>query len=114
MNNYPLPFCAENVCLEVDNGQTGLYAIGSRSHITMVDSRTPPQQITNAVRSPDKDCGVRSISFNSGLMSCGTGAGNLYFYDLRAQSFLYEEDMGLKKCVLHSTPGWLVSVFSSY
>ncbi len=105
-----MPFCAENVCLEVDNNDTGLYAVGSRSHVTMIDSRTASSQVsTITIRSPDKDCGVRSIDFNSGLLSMGTGAGNLYFYDLRARSFLVEDEIVYKKCVLHSTPGWLVN-----
>ncbi len=110
VNHYQMPYCAENVCLEVDDGDTGLYAVGSRSHITLLDSRTASSQVsTFAIRSPDKDCGVRSINFNSELLSLGTGGGNLYFYDLRARSFLVEDEVTYKNCILHSTPGWLVS-----
>ncbi len=109
VNNYQMPFCAENVCLEVDDYGTGLYAVGSRSHVTLIDSRVASSQPPTAFRSPDKDCGVRSLNFNSGLLSMGTGAGHVYFYDLRAKSYLLEDELTYKKCFLQSTPGWLVS-----
>lgn len=107
-----MPFCAENVCLEVDDSGTGLYAVGSRSHVTLIDSRLASSQPPpTAFRSPDKDCGVRSLNFNSGLLSMGTGAGHVYFYDMRARAYLLEDELTYKKCFLHSTPGWLVSSY---
>jgi len=114
INNYPLPFCAENVCLEVDSGGTGLYAAGSRSHVTLLDGRASGNQSPTAIRSPDKDCGVRSLSFNDYHLTLGTGAGNLYFYDMRTNNFLLEDEISYNKCVLHSTPGWLVNGIALY
>lgn len=106
-----LPFCSENVCVEPDEGNNTLYAVGSRSNVTLVDSRTPPRQRAGSIRSPDKECGVRSLNFNCDVLSLGTGAGNVYFYDVRAQSFLYGQGSNnYEKCKLHSTPGWLVSL----
>lgn len=52
---YPLPFSAENVCVEVDE-KIGLYAVGSRSHITFVDSRVEAKSISS-IHSKDKDSG---------------------------------------------------------
>ena len=50
-----MAYCAENVCVELDNENTHLYAIGSRSHISFVDDRLSDK--VTSVRSLDKDCG---------------------------------------------------------
>ena len=52
---YPLPYSAENVCVEVDD-KIGLYAVGSRSHVTFIDSRMDAKSITS-INSKDKDSG---------------------------------------------------------
>lgn len=108
VSRVSLPYCAENVCLEVDADGTQLYAVGSRSHVTFIDPRQSSTHIANSIRSPDKDCGVRSLAFNQQLLSIGTGAGHLYFYDLRINHFIL--DSTSKPCVLTASQGWLVSV----
>ena len=52
---YSLPFSAENVCVEVDE-KIGLYAVGSRSHVTFIDSRMEAKSISS-IHSKDKDSG---------------------------------------------------------
>lgn len=100
-----LPYSAENVCLEVEPEiGTQLYVVGSRSHVTFIDGRRPDQP-AGFLKSPDKDCGVRSLSFNQELLSIGTGAGNLFFYDLRAGAFLSHSQQPHR---LHTSSGWLV------
>lgn len=103
-----LPYSAENVCLEVEPEiATQLYVVGSRSHVTFIDGRHPHQP-AGFLKSPDRDCGVRSLNFNQELLSIGTGAGNLFFYDLRAGSFL-SSPSSQQHHKLHTSPGWLVS-----
>lgn len=103
-----LPHCAENVCVQVDSDGTQLYAVGSRSHVTFIDPRQSPTHTAGSVRSLDKDCGVRSLEFNQQLLSIGTGAGHLYFYDMRKNDFLHDSSDS-KPCALTASQGWLVS-----
>lgn len=62
--------------------------------------------------SPSQSCaGVRSLKFNSYILSMGTGAGHLYFYDLRAGSYLDIEASShgsARVCSLKTSQGWLV------
>ena len=51
-----MPHSAENVCLEVDRESSQLYAVGSRSHVTFIDSRVDSKP-TNSIKSLDSDCG---------------------------------------------------------
>ena len=51
-----LPYCAENVCMELDEDSSHLYAAGSRSHVTFIDGRLT-NKAAGSVRSPDKDSG---------------------------------------------------------
>lgn len=95
--------------MEVDSDGTQLYAVGSRSHVTFVDPRQPSTHIAGSVKSVDKDCGVRSLEFNQQLLSIGTGAGHLYFYDMRTNEFLLDSNSS-KPCVLTASQGWLVSL----
>ena len=55
ISRVKMAYCAENVCVELDNENTHLYAIGSRSHISFVDDRLSDK--VTSVRSLDKDCG---------------------------------------------------------
>ena len=107
-----LPYCAENVCVQVDSDGTKLYAVGSRSHVTFVDPRESSTRVAGTLKSLDRDCGVRSLAFNQQLLSVGTGAGHLYFYDLRTKDWLLDKP-GLKPCVLTTSEGWLVSLHTS-
>lgn len=137
---YPLPYSAENVCVEVDD-KIGLYAVGSRSHVTFIDNRMDAKSITS-INSKDKDSGrglvlrwfldqiyfisskgVRSLQYNDHLISIGTGQGNLYFYDLKADRYLTKLEHSLSQInmagpstsheppawKLKTTLGWLVS-----
>lgn len=56
VSRLKLPYCAENVCIEMDNEGTHLYAIGSRSHISFVDERLS-DRLVSSVKSLDKDAG---------------------------------------------------------
>lgn len=104
VSKVQLPYSAENVCLEVEPEiGTQLYVVGSRSHVTFIDGRHPHKP-AGFLKSPDKDCGVRSLNFNQELLSIGTGAGNIFFHDLRAGSFLSNSEQ--PHC-LHTSPGWL-------
>ena len=51
-----MPFCAENVCMELDEEGTQLYAVGSRSHVTLIDSRQRHKS-AGTINSIDTDCG---------------------------------------------------------
>ena len=66
---------------------------------------------------------MRSLQFNDHLISIGTGQGNLYFYDLKADRYLSKLEHSLSQInmagpstnyeppawVLKTTLGWLVS-----
>ena len=56
VSRLKLPYCAENVCIEMDNEGTHLYAIGSRSHISLVDERLS-DRLVSSVKSLDRDAG---------------------------------------------------------
>ena len=93
--------------MEVDSDGTGLYAVGSRSHVTFIDAREPSTHIAGSVKSVDNDSGVRSLQFNEQLLSVGTGQGHLYFYDMRSKAFLLDST-NAHPCVLTASQGWLV------
>ena len=94
------------MCLEYGD-ETALYVVGSRSHVTLIDKRETGCKTAGFILSPDKDCGVRSLQFNDHLLSIGTGAGHVYFYDVRAAKFITGCDSS-KPISLHSSHGWLV------
>ena len=50
-----MPYCSENVCLEL-HPDYNLYAIGSRSHVSLIDGRLTNEFI-NYIRSRDPDSG---------------------------------------------------------
>ncbi|XP_023228917.1 DDB1- and CUL4-associated factor 12-like [Centruroides sculpturatus] len=98
-----LPFFQETVCM-TQNYEHKLYAVGSRSHITLLDVQTlePVQKITAKYQG----CGVRSLSFSGDLLTVGTGIGILMFYDVRAGRYL-EDSGGSRPAVLRATRGWV-------
>ena len=97
-----------------------LYAVGSQSHVTLVDprsSKTSPSIVSrhrgSGLSQPYppllqlhcplasswhvRDCyyethriclGIRSLAFNSEVLSFGTGSGYIFFFDLRAMKYL--------------------------
>lgn len=92
----------ENVCMVV-NEDHGIYAVGSQSHITLVDDRMS-KDMSN-VSSQQTGAGVRSLNFTSDIMTIGTGAGSIFFYDLRAGKYL---DLNCSHpCSLAVGKGWL-------
>jgi WD repeat-containing protein 40A len=82
-----MPFCAENVCIEFDEESGHMYGVGSRSHVTFLDDRVPAATV-GSLKSLDPDCGIRSLKFHHNLLSIGTGAGHVYFYDMRTRHYL--------------------------
>ena len=61
--------------------------------------------------------GIRSLQFKQELISVGTGAGNIVFYDLRAARFLSMIDESeltdIRReniCCRYASNGWLVSI----
>jgi len=80
-----LPHTLENVCLATDE-ENGLYAVGSKSHTDLLDTRT--LQSVRGITSKNGGCGIRSVSFRGNILTMGTGQGNILFWDLRANKFL--------------------------
>lgn len=54
------------------------------------------------------DLGVRSLNFISDIMTVGTGAGSIFFYDLKAGKYL--ELNCSHPCSLSVGKGWLVII----
>ena len=57
--------------------------------------------------------GVRSVELNQGILSFGTGDGNVYFHDVRFsnnQLSNFRDDM----CLLKTSEGYLVSLLLHY
>lgn len=110
----------ENVCLAMDN-DFGLIAVGSQSHVTLLDPRLRPQQsIVKEFESEDLSWGVRSLAFNRQVLSVGNGAGRISFWDMRQQNYIetlkpmaietHERNViqpGLVKRGAESGKGWL-------
>lgn len=82
-----LPSAHENVCLDYSN-ERNVYAIGSKSSIYLLDAN---DLTTRTIQSKHQSCGVRSISFSGDLLTIGTGAGGILFYDLRMMNYLDDE-----------------------
>ena len=52
-----MPYCVENVCMEADDTWNAhLYAVGSRSHVTLIDGRQLYRP-ASSFKSLDRDCG---------------------------------------------------------
>ncbi|KAG9327446.1 hypothetical protein KVV02_000395 [Mortierella alpina] len=80
-----LKYTQETVCL-TSNPDANLFAVGSQSHISVIDPRTP--SIVHVADSCDEGWGVRSLDFKSHIITSGGGYGRVGFYDLRAQRYL--------------------------
>ncbi|KAI1278491.1 DDB1- and CUL4-associated factor 12-like protein 1 [Halotydeus destructor] len=83
----------ENVCLE-QSADYNVYAIGSKNAISMVDPRKLQQ--SDKITSNLNNSGIRSMRFNRDLLTIGTGNGQIMFYDMRNQKFLFP-DTALEK-----------------
>lgn len=100
--NRRLPHNRENVCMAVSTPRT-LYAIGSQSHINLVDPRS--KNTLTTIVSKCRGGGVRSVSFQEEIITIGTGVGQILFFDLKAGRYL-ESGCG-HSCTLDLSKGWL-------
>ncbi|XP_014244647.1 DDB1- and CUL4-associated factor 12 [Cimex lectularius] len=99
-----LPSCQDNVCMAVQN--TGaLYAIGCKSYTLLLDSRT--LQPVKKIPSRYSGCGIRSASFQSNILTIGTGVGMIMFYDLRAGKYLESSINSSRTVILKSSRGYV-------
>lgn len=80
-----LPHVEELVCLAADNATHGWLTVGSRDHMTFLDPRA--NSVVDTVSSPDGPWGVRALDMGFQVLTCGTGAGTIAFYDVRARAF---------------------------
>lgn len=80
----PLPSNHENVCL-AHSQEKKMYSIGSKSNIYLLNSG---DLSLRTIESKHQQCGVRSISFSGDLLTIGTGAGGILFYDIRKMDYL--------------------------
>ena len=98
---------SETVCLTA-NADTNLYAVGSQSHISVVDPRRPG--VVHVADSCDEGWGVRALDFKSHIITTGGGHGRVGFYDMRAHRFLDGFENGTtKRQFLEIGQGWMVS-----
>ena len=65
--------------------RSDLLAVGSNSHILLMDPRMP-RMLVRPIESLDGHQGIRSLSFQHDLITCGSGQGHVFFYDLRYDS----------------------------
>lgn len=93
----------ENVCMAVSMDKT-MYAVGSHSHINLVDPRSPNTLTT--VISKYKGGGVRSLSFKGDILTIGTGVGRILFFDVAAGKYI--ETKAGAECSLKVSKGWLL------
>ncbi|XP_041465046.1 DDB1- and CUL4-associated factor 12-like [Lytechinus variegatus] len=100
-----LPYCEENVCIALSQDHS-LYAVGSQSHVTFLDSRNG--RCVASVHSKERGSGVRSVSFKDGVLTVGTGQGALMFFELRAGHFIEKDVDGRTMPVkLYTGKGYL-------
>ncbi|XP_052795128.1 DDB1- and CUL4-associated factor 12-like [Mya arenaria] len=102
ISHRKLPNSKENVCMCVAK-EKPLYAIGSQSHVYLVDPRSKK---TLSIISKFRGAGIRSVSFRKDIITIGTGTGHILFYDLRAEKYL-ESGCG-HMCSLVLGKGWLL------
>ena len=67
-----LPHTMENVCLSTDE-ECQLYAVGSKAHTDLLDSRT--LQPVRKIPSRNSGCGIRSVSFKGNILTIGQYSG---------------------------------------
>jgi len=102
---------AETVCL-TSNTNANLYAVGSQSHISIIDPRS--SSVVHVADSCDEGWGVRALNFKSHIITTGGGFGRVGFYDMRAQRYLDGFENGTtKRQYLDIGSGWLVSHYVS-
>jgi len=98
-----LPYPHENVCLAQESNR-GLYAVGSKSHVVLVDQKTLNYE-TKIISTYQ---GIRSLSFTHDILTIGTGSGVLLFYDVRAKKYLQSKKTK-RQVTMKVAKGWVVS-----
>jgi len=99
-----LPHAHENVCLAMDE-EYQLCAVGSsQAYMCLLDSRT--LQSVSEIRPRDRWLGSNfvSMSFKGNILTVGTGAGLMLFWDVRACKFL-ESNMNNMTVQLRASRG---------
>ncbi|XP_076037382.1 DDB1 and CUL4 associated factor 12-like protein isoform X2 [Oratosquilla oratoria] len=99
-----LPHALENVCL-TKREDCSLYAIGSKSHTSLLDPRT--LQHVRKVHARVTGCGIRSVSFHGDILTIGTGIGTIMFYDMRNGKYLESTMNSGRAVLLKCTNGWV-------
>lgn len=116
-----LPQCLENVCLAT-RADCSLYAVGSKSHLTLHDSRT--LRSTKEIPTKMPGSSIRSISFsNNNIITLSTGTGSILFYECRAAKYIESNlnfaldslkspavnvrDQHSKPVILQASRGWV-------
>ncbi|KAF2354515.1 WD40-repeat-containing domain [Trinorchestia longiramus] len=91
-----LPHAMENVCL-TQMTDSSLYAVGSKSHFTLLDPRTLHH--VKKVSARINGCSVKSLSFHHDILTIGTAVGAILFYDMRAGKYM-ESTMNSGRAVM--------------
>ena len=96
------------------NPELGLVAIGSQSHISLLDARAGTNPVAvSSINSMDESRGVRSLEFNRHVLAIGGGYGRISFFDVRAGKYLdlnlHTPDQQRPRSFYDVGPGWLVS-----
>lgn len=102
-NKLKLTYQNDNVCLaQINSSEKSLYAVGSRTHVSLVDQRTF-DSFRKINISPQ---GIRSLSFSSDTLTIGTGSGAVLFYDIRNNRLINYKDR-VENVSLNVAKGWL-------
>lgn len=96
-----LTYGSDLCCLA--NNEDSLYAVGSNSHIQLIDSRS--FNIVSTINSKSPECRIRSMSFNSEILTLTTGFGNVLFYDIRNSRYFHNQ-LSKELVVLKASKGW--------
>ncbi|RXG60236.1 DDB1- and CUL4-associated factor 12 [Armadillidium vulgare] len=81
----------ENVCL-TKTENCSMYAVGSKSHVTLIDPRT--LQSISKIDTRKSGPNIRSLSFRGALLTIGTGTGDILFYDVNAGRYIEGNEEG--------------------
>ena len=98
---YDLPHGNDLCCLTQNDD---LFAVGSKSHIQLIDSRTLSNIST--INSKPPEIGIRSLSFNKEILTIGTGNGNILFYDIRNSKY-FNNKFNQDLIALKTSKGWI-------
>ncbi|KAL0027315.1 hypothetical protein WJX77_012210 [Trebouxia sp. C0004] len=83
----------ELVCMAMT---ANLVAVGSQSHVSLLDPRIA-QPTIRALDSIDPGQGVRSLGIMDNILSSGSGRGRIAFFDLRANDYVSVQPEALSR-----------------